>query len=397
MSTLKVRMKLLLCSRIAILLCAACPVSKFPEDNKHGTLTALALHIPCSGGNTCQTEADHLACAVATADSCVAGECKFSVSNDSTCQCYEKDVRLCASDSGTSDRVQFCRKISDNQTVWSECSPRQCDINDDKCKIGLSRYDVNTGTFGACTPDPQCGQKRSCTPSQPNCLTGEQTFDGKDWGSCIGAHCESCFMSDSDGDGFCGGPCAPEPTGARRVRRENCKGEEPNLCDFPGRENHHPGMPPICGQDTDCDGNPLDGCAPCVNRTPSGSLWFSCNGPLEGKLCTSVNESADPDGWNNNYICTDDRLLLRWSTAGQIPGWACVNIREDNEPPSHTWSDNWLCFRQDAGNGQDPRMEWKQGGDDHDPFMPCVHWDEPSDPHGWNNNFLCRGRIGGPH
>lgn len=73
------------------------------------------------------------------------------------------------------------------------------------------------------------------------------------------------------------------------------------------------------------------------------------------------------------------KFELSWSSAGPIAGMSCVQVNEPSDP--HTWNDNFLC----SPFGYGLRF-WHRGviaG------MHCVKLDEPSDPHDWHDNYLC--------
>ncbi len=132
------------------------------------------------------------------------------------------------------------------------------------------------------------------------------------------------------------------------------------------------------------------------------NLAFSNNGALSGKSCIQILEPADPESWNDNFLCGDlvgsqqppvisaatsiamGSLIdeLQWSNSGTIANKNCIKINETAEPASSTWNDNYLCTTNDFG------MQWSMTG----PISgkTCVKFDEPSDyAHTWNDNFLC--------
>lgn len=81
-------------------------------------------------------------------------------------------------------------------------------------------------------------------------------------------------------------------------------------------------------------------------------------------------------------ICGEEAQALpsfTWSQAGAIPGLVCVRIHEDSDP--HTWNDNYLCSNQDLG------LTWSV----HDPIpgMRCTRIYEDADPDAWSDNYLC--------
>jgi hypothetical protein len=110
--------------------------------------------------------------------------------------------------------------------------------------------------------------------------------------------------------------------------------------------------------------------------------------------CTEIAESSDPNGWNDNFFCTQGDYGIRWSSDGAIRGMRCTQIFEGCEPPEHAWHDNFLCVPQGAG----PWLSWSQA--DPIPDRACLSWNEPEDPQCWGDNFLCLSGIawpGGPH
>ena len=80
---------------------------------------------------------------------------------------------------------------------------------------------------------------------------------------------------------------------------------------------------------------------------------------------------------------------MRWSFAGPIQGMKCTQINEDSDP--HSWDDNYLCVPQDSPLD----FQWSMGG----PIsgIACIQWLEPSDTwaitgHTWQDNYLCAAR-----
>ena len=74
--------------------------------------------------------------------------------------------------------------------------------------------------------------------------------------------------------------------------------------------------------------------------------------------------------------------VLRWSSASWIPGMFCTKIDEPSDP--HGWNDNFLCSTRDLG------LRWSSLG----PIsgMVCTRFDEGSDPDSWGDNYLCAPR-----
>jgi hypothetical protein len=123
------------------------------------------------------------------------------------------------------------------------------------------------------------------------------------------------------------------------------------------------------GDDLSCGGNPA-----------GFRLAWNSAGPIAGMTCTQITEPADPDTWNDNYLCADRDLGLRWSYAGPIAGMVCTQIHEGSDP--HTWNDNYLCAPNDLG------LRYSSAG----PIvgMSCTQLLETSDPHTWSDNYLCK-------
>lgn len=95
---------------------------------------------------------------------------------------------------------------------------------------------------------------------------------------------------------------------------------------------------------------------------------------------TQIVEWGDPNGWNDNYLCSERNLGMKWSYSGPIAGMTCVNVNEPSDP--HYWNDNYLCTPEDWG------LTWSSNG------IPsgkeCVAFNEPSDAgYGWYDNYLC--------
>ena len=68
---------------------------------------------------------------------------------------------------------------------------------------------------------------------------------------------------------------------------------------------------------------------------------------------------------------------------GPIRGMKCTQITESQQPPSHTWDDNFLCVPRNSPFN----FEWSEKG----PIRGkrCIEWREAADPD-WRDNFLCR-------
>lgn len=133
----------------------------------------------------------------------------------------------------------------------------------------------------------------------------------------------------------------------------------------------------------------IDGIYAVYDNIPISPLTFSANGTVAGKKCTSLNESRDAaGGWGDNYLCANNDVGLRWSSAGPIGYMRCTQIIEPAEPASTTWTDNWLCVPPASGY----QFTWSYAGIPAAPaggWRGCVNWNEPNDPHTWGDNWLC--------
>jgi hypothetical protein len=110
-------------------------------------------------------------------------------------------------------------------------------------------------------------------------------------------------------------------------------------------------------------------------------ITFSSAGPVAGMNCTQITEPNDPNGWDNNYLCSERNLGFNWSSSGAIAGMTCVNVNEGYDTDG--WSDNYLCTPENWG------LIWSQNGTKSG--KKCIPFNEPSEPssHGWANNYLC--------
>ena len=106
---------------------------------------------------------------------------------------------------------------------------------------------------------------------------------------------------------------------------------------------------------------------------------FSYTGQIDGMNCVSVNESADPHGWGDNYICSSQNIGMQWSVAGSIPNMDCTQINESADP--YAWTDNYLCLPTNSNFA----FIFSNGTTDDD---NKVSWNEPADPHFWGDNYL---------
>lgn len=115
-------------------------------------------------------------------------------------------------------------------------------------------------------------------------------------------------------------------------------------------------------------------------------MKWSHQGEIPGMgKCVQFYEPADPDTWDDNFLCFDKDYGFQWSSAGEIPDMYCTKIDEPNDPD--TWDDNYLC------NPQDFKLVWSHSGKINDPKLDCeTQIDESMEPpqHSWNDNFLCK-------
>ena len=72
---------------------------------------------------------------------------------------------------------------------------------------------------------------------------------------------------------------------------------------------------------------------------------------------------------------------LVWSFAGPIEGMHCVQWREPSDP--HNWNDNFLCSERNAG------FQWSFRGPILGRGLKCIQVNEKADPHDWHDNYFC--------
>ena len=75
------------------------------------------------------------------------------------------------------------------------------------------------------------------------------------------------------------------------------------------------------------------------------------------------------------------RSGLVWSYAGPIEGMTCVQWKEPSDP--HNWDDNFLCTEEDVG------FQWSFRGPILGRGLKCIQVREKSDPHDWHDNYFC--------
>lgn len=116
---------------------------------------------------------------------------------------------------------------------------------------------------------------------------------------------------------------------------------------------------------------------------PDDFAWSSA-GWLPGKHCLRILESADPNTWDDNYLCWNSAKswpAIYWSSAGPIQNMRCTQILETADP--HTWNDNYLCVPPNSKYV----FLWSSAGPI--PGLDCLQWLESADPHTWDDNYLC--------
>lgn len=116
---------------------------------------------------------------------------------------------------------------------------------------------------------------------------------------------------------------------------------------------------------------------------PQIEFAWSSAGPVSGQYCTRIQEIADPNTWDDNYICNENDVGLRFNSAGPMAGMTCINTPQ---PPSYaysgTWADNYLCWPPAANLG----LTWSITGQT--PGKYCLP--QISEVGGWwPQTFLC--------
>ena len=118
-------------------------------------------------------------------------------------------------------------------------------------------------------------------------------------------------------------------------------------------------------------------------RWPRDFRWSNA-GRVRGFRCVQIREPADRHTWNDNYFCSRRNRRnprMRWSFAGPIRGMRCTQIKEPAGPK--IWKDNYLCVPRRSPL----RFKWSFAGKIRG--MACIQWREPADPHTWHDNYLC--------
>eukprot|EP01114_Cavostelium_apophysatum_P017334 TRINITY_DN5127_c0_g1_i2.p1 TRINITY_DN5127_c0_g1~~TRINITY_DN5127_c0_g1_i2.p1 ORF type:complete len:623 (-),score=111.70 TRINITY_DN5127_c0_g1_i2:37-1749(-) len=87
----------------------------------------------------------------------------------------------------------------------------------------------------------------------------------------------------------------------------------------------------------------------CSNADLTG--WqFATAGPVAGKRCSKWNEPADPDTWNDNFLCTPTSAIeVSFANVDQDPivtnpSFNCISVNDPSQPPAQGWADNHFCW-----------------------------------------------------
>ncbi len=162
---------------------------------------------------------------------------------------------------------------------------------------------------------------------------------------------------------------------------------------FEAKKNLISGLPPtqtlsLC----EFDGKPLaSGKSVVAYETSSVAVGLTCNqelrtcdnGKLSGTYTYSACQATPPIQKIYSSIFYPDATPrtedLAWSSAGPVAGMNCLLINEASDP--HTWNDNYLCTKRDFG------FVWSASGPITGKY--CLKMDEPADPNTWADNYLC--------
>jgi hypothetical protein len=339
------------------------------------------------------------------------------------CAPFSCDGAICAGGCGPDRPCQAGNYCAGGRCLPLQASGSAC-TSGDQCSTGAC-------VDGHCCQSPSCGICAACTGGGGTCqkvtaAPDPDTCTGSDMcsadGVCRKVDGQACQDATGCVSGFCvDGRCCEsactgacqscsQPTAMGMCRPLPLAGDVQNCgrCGNACSRNH---IQPVCTQGacggtcqagfTDCNANPgSDGCetntgadpkncGACGTQCPgtnciSGTcekitFSWSAAGPIAGMICVQIVEPADPDSWNDNFLCTPRDFGLRWSAAGPIAGMTCTSLNEIADP--YTWVDNFLCAPVDYG------LRWSSGGAI--PGMRCTQLLEPSDPNTWNDNFLC--------
>jgi hypothetical protein len=104
---------------------------------------------------------------------------------------------------------------------------------------------------------------------------------------------------------------------------------------------------------------------------------------LEFEETNTTEFYEDPINHKEYSVSHDVALAWTSSNAGkaalQTEGYNCTLVNEPSDP--HSWDDNFLCTSKDIG------LMWSYAR--HIDNMACTHIHEGADPHTWNDNHLC--------
>ena len=92
----------------------------------------------------------------------------------------------------------------------------------------------------------------------------------------------------------------------------------------------------------------------------------------------------DQTAVGDNEPAVRDRAFrsgLMWSYAGPLAGMHCVQWKEPSDP--HKWDDNFLCTERDFG------FQWSFRGPILGRGLKCIQVREKSDPNDWHDNYFC--------
>jgi hypothetical protein len=308
----------------------------------------------CGGGRCFPVHDNGGVCA--SGDQCASGSCV-----DGRC-CQTPSCGVCAACTGSAGTCQKITDAPDPDTCSGseacggdgQCRKRngQTCQGDESCVSGFCVQGrcCDSACTGACQSCSLPGQVGSCRPLPVDA-------DVKNCGRC-GNACSSNHIAAVCSQGVCGGSCQPGFADCNA----NLGGDG-------------------CETNTDADPKNCGGCGTmCVGGVCEKlKLAWSASGPIVGQTCVAISEPSDPNGWDDNYLCTPRDFGLKWSSSGPIAGMVCTQWSETADP--FTWFDNYLCAPVDYG------LRWSSAGTI--PDLRCTQILEPADPNTWNDNFLC--------
>ncbi|MGV3621820.1 MAG: N-acetylmuramoyl-L-alanine amidase [Archangium sp.] len=126
-------------------------------------------------------------------------------------------------------------------------------------------------------------------------------------------------------------------------------------------------------------------CFEARHEFTEAGFTFKADGAVAGQTCVNVDEPSDPDTWTDNFFCTTRTdVQMQWSFTGPISGLECANVAESAESQAANWADNFLCVTPESR----VRFHWSSAG----PVsgLPCVRWfDHAETSATWLDNWLC--------